>query len=101
MAETKPDVGNDDILYEFPEGILRARAAMRRDLPALLASWWKRGKLACYTGDGLVAVSRSYLALIDEIIRRGLPDGEFIIARIEPGAVSEAEEWHEDRNRPE
>jgi hypothetical protein len=100
VAETKPDLSNDDILYEFPEGILRARAAMRRDLPALLASWWKRGKLACYTGDGLVAISRSYRKLLGIIIRRGIPEGEYIIERIESGAVSEAEEWHEDRNRP-
>jgi hypothetical protein len=93
----EPVTTEPEASFEVPEGIRRARAALRRDLPALLASWWTRGKWACYTGDGKVAVSRNYLKLIDEVNRRGIPDGEFIIERIEPGAGSEEEEEIESR----
>jgi hypothetical protein len=74
---------------QIPEGIVRARAALRRDLPALLASWWTRGKWACYTGDGRVKVGRDYSAVIREAVRRGIPRGEYVVERIEPGAGSD------------
>ena len=88
----EPTVTETQPAEEIPEGILRARAALRRDLPALLASWWTRGKLACYTGEGKVAIGRDYLALVRECNRRGIPENEWIIERIEPGAGSEDEE---------
>jgi hypothetical protein len=84
LPVTEPD-------YEIPEGIRRARAALRRDLPALLASWWTRGKWAAYTGDGRVGVSRNYLKLLRECNRRGIPEDQWIIERIEPGAGSNDE----------
>jgi len=77
---------------QIPEGIRQARAHLRKDLPALLSSWWTRGKLACYNKDGRVMIGRNYFKLIDEINRRGIPDDEFVIARIVPGAGSEEEE---------
>jgi hypothetical protein len=76
---------------EIPEGIRRARAALRRDLPALLASRWTRGKWACYTGQGKVGIGRDYLALLRECNRRGIPENEWIIERITPRAGSEEE----------
>ena len=82
---------------EIPEGIRLARAALRHDLPALLASWWTRGKWACYSRDGKVAIGRDYFALIREAARRGLPEGQYIIARIEPGAGNDEEEEIESR----
>jgi hypothetical protein len=81
-----------DPTLEIPEGILRSRAALRRDLPALLASWWKRGKWVCYSRDTRVGIGRDYFKLVDECIRRGIPEGEYIIERIAPGAGSEEEE---------
>lgn len=81
-----------DSTFQIPEGIIRARAALRRDLPALLASRWTRGKLACYSADGRIAISKDYLALIGEVNRRGLGSGQFIIERIEPGAGREEDD---------
>src|SRR5205085_10545715 len=39
--------------FEVPEGIKRSRAAIRRDLPALLS---KSGEFVCYRGDNRVGV---------------------------------------------
>jgi hypothetical protein len=93
----EPAITKTEESFEVPEGIRRARAALRRDLPALLASRWTRGKWACYTGDGKVAIGRDYRALIGEVVRRGIPDGEFIIERITPRAGSDEEEEIESR----
>jgi hypothetical protein len=49
LAETEP-------AFEVPEGIRKARAHLRADQPALLASRWTRGKWACYSKDGRVAL---------------------------------------------
>ena len=95
MAE--PIITETEASFEVPEGIRRARAALRRDLPALLASRWTRGKWACYTGDGKVGIGRDYLALVRECNRRGIPPTDWIIERIEPGAGSEEEEEIESR----
>lgn len=75
--------------FEIPEGIVRARAALRRDLPALLASWWTRGKWACYTAAGRVGIGRDYSALIREAVRRGIPEDQYIVERITPRAGSD------------
>ena len=77
---------------EVPEGILLARAALRRDLPELLASHWTRGKWACYGAHGKIGIGKDHLALLREVIRQDLPEGEFIIERIERGAGSDEEE---------
>ena len=77
---------------DIPEGIRRARAALRRDLPALMASWWTRGKWACYGVNGKIGIGKDSLALLKEALRRNTPEGEFIIERIAPGAGSDEEE---------
>ena len=89
---TDPTVTPAEQSLEIPEGIRRSLAALRRDLPGLLASWWKRGKWVCYAGDERIGISRDYLKLIRKIAARGFKDGEFIIERIRPGAGSEEEE---------
>ena len=76
----------------IPEGILRARAALRRDLPALLADRRARGKWACYSCDGRIAIGTDYTALIRECVNRGIPDAEFVIERVTSRAGSEEEE---------
>ena len=93
----EPVTTQTEASFEVPEGIRRARATLRRDLPSLLASWWKRGKWACYTSDGPVGIGRDYRALIRECNRRGIPEDQWIIERIEPGAGSEEEEEIESR----
>ena len=82
-------IGQD---FTIPEGIRKACAALRRDLPALLADRRARGKWACYCTTGLVGIGTDYAELIGKAIRRKIPTGEFIIERIEPGAGSEEEE---------
>ncbi len=72
-----------------PTGILKSRAALRRDLPSLLADRRTKGKWACYSGDTRIGVGTDYFALVDEVVRRGIPDGEFIIERVAPGAGSD------------
>jgi hypothetical protein len=84
-AEAEPPI-------EIPEGIRKARAHLRADLPALLASRWTRGKLALYSKEGRVRIGRDYIKLIREVNRRDIPDDEFVIERIEPGAGSDEEE---------
>jgi hypothetical protein len=74
---------------EIPAGIRAARAALRKDLADLLAKRRYRGKFAAYSNQGQVAIGNSYLALVRECIKRGIPDDAFIIERIEPGAGSE------------
>ena len=94
---SEPVATEPEVSFEVPEGIRRARAALRRDLPALLASRWTRGKWACYTGDGKVAIGRDYRALIRECNRRGIPPTDWIIERIDSRAGSEEEEEIESR----
>ena len=77
---------------EVPEGILLARAALRRDLPQLLSSRWTRGQWACYGVQGRIGIGKDHLALLREVIRRDIPDGEFIVERIERGAGNDEEE---------
>jgi hypothetical protein len=76
---------------DIPEGIRIARAHLRRDLPALLASWRTRGKWACYSSAGKVKIGRDYSALVRECSKRGIPEDEWIIERVELGAASEEE----------
>jgi hypothetical protein len=77
---------------EIPAGILAARAALRKDLPNLLANRRCRGKMACYSSDGQIGIGNDYLALVRECVKRGIPDDAFIVERIEPGAGSDEEE---------
>src|SRR5438105_807075 len=65
--------------FDIPEGVQLSKAALRRDLPGLLASWWKRGKWVCYHRDERIGIHRDYFALIQELNRRNIPDGEYFI----------------------
>ena len=80
-----------ELRTEVPIGILKARAALRTDLPALLADRTSRGKWACYSSEGRVGIGDDHLALIRECVRRGIPDDAFIVERVEPGASAAAE----------
>jgi hypothetical protein len=77
---------------EIPAGIRKARAHLRADLPALLASRWTRGKIALYSANGRVKIGRNYHKLLDHAIDSGIPDDEFVIERIDPGAGNNDEE---------
>ena len=86
-----------DIPIEIPAGIRVARAALRKDLPALLADRRSRGKWACYSNEGRIGIGNDYLDLIRECVKRGIPDDAFIVERIERGAGSDDDEEIESR----
>ena len=92
MNEVTPPPAEVEPPIEIPDGIRRARAHLRADLPALLASRWTRGKWALYSKDGRVKIGRDYMKLVGEVVRRGIPDGEYVIERVEPGAGSDEED---------
>jgi hypothetical protein len=46
----------------------------------------------CYAGDERVGISRDYLKLVREVIRRDIPETGYVIERIAPGAGSDEEE---------
>lgn len=78
--------------FVIPEGIVRSKAAIRAALPELLASWWTRGKYVCYHREERIGVGRDYFALVKKCVKRGIPEEEYFIDRIAPGAGSEEEE---------
>ncbi|HKB00593.1 MAG TPA: hypothetical protein VKD90_00175 [Gemmataceae bacterium] len=94
MPETTPPTPpvEPEPALAVPEGICKARAHLRADLPALLASRRTRGKWALYSKDGRVKIGPDYRKLIDEVVRRDIPDGEYVIERVEAGAGSEEED---------
>ena len=78
--------------FEIPEGIRRAKAALRRDLTELLANRRNRGKWVCYWLEQRLCISRRYTDLIDAINRLNVPDREYIFDKIDERAGSEEEE---------
>lgn len=75
-----------------PTGILLSRAALRRDLPSLLADRRLKGKWVCYHGERRVSLGADYHELIRECVRRGIPEDEYVIERVTPEAGSEEEQ---------
>jgi hypothetical protein len=73
-------------------GIRRSQAAMRRDLPGLLADPRLRGKFVAYHGDERVGIADRMWDLIEECQRRGLADDTYDIGVIEPVTLIEEEE---------
>lgn len=73
---------------EIPEGIRRAKAALRRDLPELLAGRRTRGKWVCYHLETRIGISKDDMDLIRECNRRNIPHDEYTIEQITPDAGS-------------
>ena len=88
MNEFTPTLAPEDFCPEVPEGVRRSRAAIRRDLPELLARRRNRGKWVLYHGDKRIAIGDARF-LIGEINRLDIPDGEYVIDRIDERAGSE------------
>ena len=91
VTATPPVPAEVEPPLEIPEGIRQARAHLRKDLPALLASRWTRGKLALYSKDGRVKIGRDYMKLVREANCRGVADDECVIEIIDSRAGSEEE----------
>lgn len=73
---------------EVPEGIRKSLAAIRRDLPELLARRRNRGKCVLYHLDKRIAIG-DYLWLIREANRLNIPETESVIDRIDENAGRE------------
>jgi hypothetical protein len=63
--------------------LFRGMKAFWRDLPALLKSWWKRGKLVAYHGETRVGTARRETRLFRICQARGIPLDEVFVAAIE------------------
>ncbi len=84
-----PDLAPEDRCPGLSYGTRRALAALRRDLPGLLADRRARGKNVCYHLEERLGISSDYLSLVRECVRRGLPEDEWIVMTIQPGAGQE------------
>ena len=69
---------------EIPPGIRRSQEAYWRDLPQLLQTRRNRGKWVAYSGEERIGIARTKTELIREIIRGGIPRGNYYTGRIEP-----------------
>jgi hypothetical protein len=76
----------ESISTEVPQGIRTARAAFLRDFTSLLADRKTRGRYVCYHKDKLVAVTKDYLAMIEEVNAKAYPEDESLIIKVRPGA---------------
>lgn len=89
--KTEPPPATEDPFFEVPEGIRRSLAAIRRDLPELLAKRRNRGKWVLYHLDKRIGIG-DYLWLVGEVNRLNIPEPEYVIDRIDERAGSEEEE---------
>ncbi len=71
---------------KIPDGIRRARAAFLQDFPHLIADRRTQGRYVCYRMDERVAVQRDYRSVMREVIRLHLPEDEYLVFKVVPGA---------------
>src|SRR5437667_39203 len=79
------EVGGPDV----PEGIRRARAAFLSDVAALLADRGTCGRYVCSHRDKRVIVADDYRSVIAEVVKRDIPEDEYLVIRVTPGAGRE------------
>lgn len=90
FAQTHPRAEYEPPLESLmSEGIRLARAAIRRDLPAMLAERRTRGKWAGYGRDTRVIVDKNYEKVLNECFRRGYRDDEIMVIKVEPDAIND------------
>src|SRR6059058_2165031 len=77
---------------EVPEGIRQARAAFLRDFPALMADRATRGRYVVYHKGERVIVAGDYRAAIAEAVRRNIPEDEYLVLKVVPGADREQQD---------
>jgi len=76
----------------IPEGIQKARTAFLQDFPKLMANRSTRGNYVCYHHDKLVAVAKDFQSLLNEVIRKNVPEDESLMLRVQPSADREMQE---------
>jgi hypothetical protein len=84
MEPNKPTEIVAEYNPEVAEGIKRARAAFIRDFPKLIADRKTLGKYVCYHNDTCVAVTKSYRSMIDEVIKKDIPEDAYLIFQVLP-----------------
>jgi hypothetical protein len=68
----------------IPPGILRSQQAFWRALPELLRHKRNHGQWAAFNGDKWIGTARTYVELIRNIKRQGVPNDDYYVGRIEP-----------------
>jgi hypothetical protein len=69
-------------LLPIPQMIQLSQAAFRRDLPALMKTHY--GYWVAYHGEQRLGFARSKSKLVQECLRRGLKDDEFVVRGVAP-----------------
>ena len=69
-------------LLPIPQMIQVSQAAFRRDLPALMKTHY--GYWVAYHGEERLGFARSKSKLVQECLRRGLKEDEFVVRGVAP-----------------
>ena len=85
---------------EVPPGIRRSQEAYWRDLPQLLPLRSRKRLWVAYHGDERIAFGKTQGELYQECYRRGIPETEFYVGRIEPDdqppwEIEDMDDWGE------
>src|SRR5260370_15296884 len=86
----QPDAALAPSLLPIHPMIQRGQAAFRRDLPELMKT--HEGQWVAYHGDQRIGFARSKFKLVQECLRRGIPDEEFVVRGIAPEIPDDDEE---------
>ena len=79
-------------LRPVPPMIQRTYEAFLRDLPEMLKTHYRQW--VAYHGDQRLFFGRSQTNLIQECLRRGIPEDEFVVYSVEPDGP---EYWDDDQ----
>jgi hypothetical protein len=81
--QAKPDQPpSEQPVFQVPPCITQAQQAFRRDLPQLLKNHYRQW--VAYHGDKRIGFGASLRQLYQECLRRGYPEGEFLVQCIAP-----------------
>jgi len=88
----KPRCDAEVAAADISEGIRLSQEAYRRDLPDLLRQTSLPGQWVAYHRHERIGIAQDGNTLLDECVRRGLPDGEFFLGWIHPYGLETEEE---------
>ena len=78
---------------KLSEGIQLAWTGFKRDLPGLLAKRQNLGRWVCYRRDQQIALGKDYAKLVEDCVRQGIPESEYMVFPIEAGAARDDDEF--------
>jgi hypothetical protein len=100
MEPTEHPVAVTETHTDVPEGVRRARATFLRDFSALITDHKTRGKYVCYHNDARVIVANNYVAMIREVVAKGIPQDASLIFKVTPAAELEQQAIAEEGELP-